>query len=386
MPTPLESSMFVLPQRLAGKADLRFTARDEQQFAAIEAAIGQQREEIAGRLNARRKATARFGGEVVERDQEIRRLSSQLAFLQRFGVDLCLGRMVMEAQADPMYIGRAGLRSSTGEQLLIDWRAPAARPFFSATRADPMGLASRRRYRWNNGKVTDYWDEVFVAGFLCDATTYDDESAFIMSLTENIARRKFSPLELLVGIEQLRDQGYDKKDIAQKTGLSPEYVQGILYLLKNGEERLLMAVGSGRIPLNAAITIAGAGTDDKAIQAALQDAYESGKLRGSQLIQARRVIERRRTQGRAVGGKMSSRKPNADVTTSSLVRNYQREVERQKQLVRKAETAQRNLLFIVGALRQLLADENFTNLLRAEGMDSLPQYLADRVWARGCGS
>lgn len=182
MPTPLESSMFVLPQRLAGKADLRFTARDEQQFAAIEAAIGQQREEIAGRLNARRKATARFGGEVVERDQEIRRLSSQLAFLQRFGVDLCLGRMVTEAQADPMYIGRAGLRSSTGEQLLIDWRAPAARPFFSATRADPMGLASRRRYRWNNGKVTDYWDEVFVAGFLCDATTYDDESAFIASL------------------------------------------------------------------------------------------------------------------------------------------------------------------------------------------------------------
>lgn len=182
MPTPLESSMFVLPQRLAGKADPRFTVRDEQQFAAIEAAIGQQREEIAGRLNARRKATARFGGEVVERDQEIRRLSSQLAFLQRFGVDLCLGRIVMEAQADPMYIGRAGLRSSTGEQLLIDWRAPAARPFFSATRADPMGLASRRRYRWNNGKVTDYWDEVFVAGFLCDATTYDDESAFIASL------------------------------------------------------------------------------------------------------------------------------------------------------------------------------------------------------------
>ena len=73
----------------------------------------------------------------------------------------------------------------------------------------------------------------------------DDESAFIMSLTENIARRKFSPLELLVGIEQLRDQGYDKKDIAQKTGLSPEYVQGILYLLKNGEERLLMAVVAG---------------------------------------------------------------------------------------------------------------------------------------------
>ncbi|UMR31984.1 ParB/RepB/Spo0J family partition protein [Massilia sp. MB5] len=211
----------------------------------------------------------------------------------------------------------------------------------------------------------------------------DDESAFIMSLTENIARRKFSPLELLAGIEQLRDQGYDKAAIAEKTGLSMEYVQGILYLLKNGEERLLMAVGSGRIPLNAAITIAGAGNDDKAIQAALQDAYESGKLRGSQLIQARRVIERRRTRGRGIGGKMTSRKQNEDVTTSSLVRNYKREVERQKQLVRKAEIAQRSLLFIVGALRQLLIDENFGNLLRAEGLDTLPQYLADRVWAKG---
>lgn len=211
----------------------------------------------------------------------------------------------------------------------------------------------------------------------------DDESAFIMSLTENIARRKFSPLELLTGIEQLREQGYDKKTIAQKTGLSLDYVQGISQLLQNGEQRLLMAVGSGRIPLNAAITIAGAGNDDKAIQAAMQEAYESGKLRGNQLIQARRVIERRRTQGKAMGGRMISRKGQGDVTTSSLVRNYQREVERQKLLVRKAETAQRNLLFIVGALRQLLADENFTTLLRAESLDSLPQYLADRVWSRG---
>lgn len=211
----------------------------------------------------------------------------------------------------------------------------------------------------------------------------DDESAFIMSLTENIARRKFSPLELLTGIEQLRNQGYDKKTIAQKTGLSNEYIQDILELLHNGEQRLLVAVSSGRIPLNAAITIAGAGNDDKAIQAAMQEAYESGKLRGNQLLQARRVIERRRTQGKSIGGKMSSRKANGDITTSSLVRNYQREVERQRSLVRKAETAQRSLLFIVEALRQLMADENFTTLLRAEGLDTLPQYLAERVWVRG---
>ena len=208
-----------------------------------------------------------------------------------------------------------------------------------------------------------------------------DEDAFIMSLAENIARRQYRPLELLAGIEQLRDQGYDKKVIAQKTGLTTEYVQGILMLLKNGEERLLVAVERGRIPLNAALTIVGAGDDDKAVQAALQDAYESGKLRGRQLLQARRVIERRQTLGRSVA-RGTPRKREA-VTTSSLVRTYQKEVERQRQMVKKAEFTQQRLLFVVTALRELLADENFTTLLRAEGLDSLPKYLAEHVWSGG---
>ncbi|POR47037.1 ParB family chromosome partitioning protein [Paraburkholderia eburnea] len=206
----------------------------------------------------------------------------------------------------------------------------------------------------------------------------DDEQAFIVSLSENIARRQYQPLELLSGIARLRDLGYDRKAISEKTGLSSEYVQGILYLLKNGEERLLAAVHSGRIPLNAAMTIAGAGNDDKAIQAALQEAYETHTLRGSQLIQARRVIERRRTQGRSLARGASRKKP--EVTPSSLVRNYQNEVERQRLMIRKAEITQQRLLFIVEALRQLLEDENFTNLLRAEGLETLPKYLAERVW------
>lgn len=208
-----------------------------------------------------------------------------------------------------------------------------------------------------------------------------DEDAFIMSLAENIARRQCRPLELLAGIKALCDQGYDKKTIALKTGLTPEYVYGITALLERGEERLLVAVEKGKIPLNAAMAIVGAGDDDKAIQAALQDAYESGKLRGKHLREARRVIERRQTLGRSVARGTPRKK--ADVTSSSLVRTYQKEVERQRLMVKKAEFAQQRLLFVVGALRQLLADENFTNLLRAEGLDTLPKYLADRVWSHG---
>ena len=81
-----------------------------------------------------------------------------------------------------MYIGRLGLTDSTGRRLLLDWRSPAAEPFFGATHANPMGLASRRRYRWTRGRISDYWDEVFTADGLEGHAALDDQSAFIASL------------------------------------------------------------------------------------------------------------------------------------------------------------------------------------------------------------
>jgi ParB family chromosome partitioning protein len=208
-----------------------------------------------------------------------------------------------------------------------------------------------------------------------------DEDAFIISITENIARRRWSPLELLSGIEQLQTKGYTTNQISSKTGLTFKYVQGMLSLLANGERRLMLAVETGKVPLNAALSIVGAGDDDKAVQAALQDAYEAGTLRGNRLILARRVIERRAALGKSNIKKVYPR--SNEVTSSSMVRTYQREVQRQKQIVRKASFAQERLAFVVGALQELLTDEHFLNLLRAEGLDTLPKYVAERVWPDG---
>jgi DNA helicase IV len=84
---------------------------------------------------------------------------------------------------EPVYVGRLGLTDSAGRRLLVDWRSPAAEPFFGATHAHPMGLASRRRYRWTRGRISDYWDEVFTPdGFDGHAAALDDQSAFIASL------------------------------------------------------------------------------------------------------------------------------------------------------------------------------------------------------------
>ena len=210
----------------------------------------------------------------------------------------------------------------------------------------------------------------------------NDDDAFIMSLAENIARRQCRAVELLSGIQRLREQGYSKKVISEKTGLGIEYIQGILQLLESGEDRLLIAVEAGKIPLYVALTINGAGNDDKAIQGALQDAYESGKLREKQLINARRLVEKRHTLGKSVRHANKSQR-NSEVTSSSLIRSYQREVERQKLIVKKSDYAQQQLMFIIGALRNLIMHENFSTLLRAEGLDTLPSFLAERVWTVG---
>jgi ParB family chromosome partitioning protein len=220
--------------------------------------------------------------------------------------------------------------------------------------------------------------ETTIPALIVDAS---DEDAFIISLVENIARRQHSPLELLAGITDLQKKGYSIKLIAQKTGLSGQYVQDILAMVAQGEERLLAAVQKGTVSISAARAIAGAGDDDKAIQAALQQAYESGELRGKQLIDARRLIDRRKLFGRSIA--RGNPKKGTGVTSASLVRAFQKEVLRQRSLVRKSSIAQQQVMFVVGALRQVLKDDDFVNLLRAESLDSLPRYLAERVVITG---
>lgn len=211
----------------------------------------------------------------------------------------------------------------------------------------------------------------------------NDEEAFIMSLTENIARRQNTGLQSLAGIDYLRQQGDSADVIAAKTGLAERYVAEILSLLNSGEERLIDAVAKGRLPLSIARIIARAGTEGDAVKAALQDAYESGQLRGSQLTQARRIVERREQYGRSLQTPSVKSARKTTMTANALVKSYQQEVARQKQMVRKAEFAQQRLLFITGALRELLANDHFVTLLRAEGLDTLPRYLSDRLPPHG---
>jgi len=185
----LTTSAFDLPDHLAPKADPALIADDELHFAAIAESLEQSIADLDHRIDTERKAPRRLGQEAMERDMMVHRLNAELRALRRYGLDLCLGHFVSADNPEPVYIGRLGLMDRAGNQLLVDWRSPVAEPFFGATHGNPMGLARRRRYRWNRGRISDYWDEVFTPDGFAGNAALDDQSAFIASLGTNRSAR-----------------------------------------------------------------------------------------------------------------------------------------------------------------------------------------------------
>ena len=220
--------------------------------------------------------------------------------------------------------------------------------------------------------------EAEIPAMIIEATR---DECFVMSLVENMARRNLSPLELVREIGVLKDRGYTNGEIAEKVGFSTEYVSALNSLLEKGEDRLLDAVERGIVPPTIAMEIVR--VSDAEVQRALTEAYEAGALPGDQVLAIRRIVDQRNLVGKGIGKNWSNKPTRQPTTAAALVRAYQKEVERQKLLVKKAALTQSRLTFIVGAMAKLLAEEHFVTLLRAEGLASLPQPIAQRLGIAG---
>jgi ParB family chromosome partitioning protein len=206
-----------------------------------------------------------------------------------------------------------------------------------------------------------------------------EDKLLLMSLVENLARRNPSCLEMVREIGTLKERGYSFGEIAKKTDLTVSYIRGIVKLLQRGEERLIMAVERGQIPVSVAMTIALA--DDHDLQRALTDAYESNNLRGKKLLATRRLIEKRQTDGKSL--RSGTKRSKASVSGKQLLQAYQEESRKQRLVINRAKLCENRLLFLVAAMRQLLDDKHFVSLLRAEGLDIMPAYLLNELKSSG---
>ncbi len=203
-----------------------------------------------------------------------------------------------------------------------------------------------------------------------------EEDMLLMGLVENIARHNPSPMETVRHLVALRDRGYSHREIGEKVGLGPSYVSENLYLYDHGEEHLLAALETGRVPLPAAIIIAR--SDDHEVQTALLEAVEQKQLTTAELHRARKLALMRKTFGKALHAS-ARRKPLQPVSGQSIVKAFRKEQAKQRQALKKAELCERQLAFAVNAVRMLVHNEDFTNLLRAEGLATLPEHLAELV-------
>lgn len=104
----------------------------------------------------------REGAALLERDVEVRAVAKQLQRLDVADHGLCFGRLDTNA-GERLYIGRIGIGVEIAESdpLLIDWRAPAARPFYVATAAHPEDMSRRRQFHSRGRTVVDFTDEQF---------------------------------------------------------------------------------------------------------------------------------------------------------------------------------------------------------------------------------
>ena len=98
---PLAASVFDLPEQLADKADPTLIAADETHLAAIAQSLDHSIADLTARLDAARKSPGGTGHDAMDRDLEVHRVTARLRTLRRFGVDLCLGHMVMADDPRP---------------------------------------------------------------------------------------------------------------------------------------------------------------------------------------------------------------------------------------------------------------------------------------------
>jgi ParB family chromosome partitioning protein len=200
------------------------------------------------------------------------------------------------------------------------------------------------------------------------------EERLVRSLVENIARRNPQPMDLIREIERLQTKGYNFNQISKKLNVCHDTVNGLMALKNAGEERLLEAAVTGKIPLWVAIDIAK--TDSVQVQRELLKAYENKQLNHLSIRTVKRLIEQRRLIGKQCGGGVV--RHGIKTSAESLVKAYRRESQRQKLLVKKAKICDARLVFVITAFSKLLTDENFVTLLRAESFPSMPKSL----WAK----
>ncbi|WP_043534242.1 HelD family protein [Actinomyces polynesiensis] len=192
---------------------------------------------------------------LTERDAIAAHYGDQATRLEQVGERLVFGRI--DSRDDEVrYIGRIGLRDEDGSRLLVDWRAPAARPFYQATAVDPQGVVRRRHIATRLRRVTGVEDELLDAAHAgSNGMSLQGEGALMSALTQARDGRMGDIVATIQGeqdrVIRAADEGIMVVQGGPGTGKTAVALHRAAYLLYAERERLertgVLVVGPSRV-------------------------------------------------------------------------------------------------------------------------------------------
>lgn len=204
----------------------------------------------------------------------------------------------------------------------------------------------------------------------------DEETAHLMSLAENIARRNPRAAELMEDIRRMKTNGLTDREIGLRLGYNSSWVNGVITLLSSGEKHLLRAFETGNIPLYLAVEISRSGDDET--QALLTTALKEGHIRGGQIHKIRRILDQRKKGDKgSINTAFFPSKKQKKLTPEELAGIYQENINEQKAVLLKSTMVKEKILAVKQIFGHLLKNDDFLKLLYRNNIHDVPTLLDD---------
>ena len=207
-------------------------------------------------------------------------------------------------------------------------------------------------------------NEDMIPAFIIDI---DDETAYLMSLIENMARVNPRAGEQFNRIKEMKAEGLTDKEISTVTGFSYGWISSITMLIDKAENKLLAAVESGKIPISLAVEIAK--TDYQGAQELFVQAFEKGEIKHKDIIKIRAILDARNEGLKGFNGAgFGYSKKKKELTTEDLTKLYQENIDSHKKIKKKALFVEENIILARQIIQDIMNDDGFANLVKEENM------------------
>lgn len=203
---------------------------------------------------------------------------------------------------------------------------------------------------------------------LAEVVSCSRKTGYIISLVENMARKKYTTIELAQLIYDLHREGATVEELSKITNRSKSFITQYVRLMKNGEERLIKAVEENRLPISIAARIAT--SPDADVQELLTEAVQQKMMSGNDVNDVKKLIEARFAGDKRITSKKRKGTSNPEIPESlnQLKKGFKNRIKKQEEYIKKCKGLENTVSLLQGFLETLNKDEFFRQLILREGI------------------